>query len=1463
MSLTPPASLQPTGAAAPAPPVARRLRATPLRWAARVLVGATTVFVSLLLIAWLVVYAMILPHIEEWREPIEARATRALGVTVRIGHIALRSSGWVPSVELADVVLLDAQQRPALRLPRVFAAVSPRSLLSWQLRFEQLLIDGAELEVRRDASGRILVAGLMFDGAQAGDGRAADWFFAQHEFVIRGGALRWVDELRGAAPLELRDVQLAVRNGLRLHELRLDATPPLEWGDRFSISGRFTQPLLARHGDWQRWSGPAYASLPRADVQLLRQHVQLPFDLREGVGALRGWFDLKDGQPVAATVDLALRAVALRLAPDVDLLDVDELEGRFTAQRDAEGAQIALQHFTFLTGDGIRWPQGDMHLAWRQRAGQAATGGSFSAQRLDVGQMAQIASRIPLGGALRRLLAELNPRGTVTELDTQWTGPLDAPAHYRAKGTLANLALAARPSDAAGGVGRPGLRGATMQFDATEAGGQAHVVMNGGELHLPGVFEEPVVPLDQLSAQLLWKIEPALIATAAKPVATATVRAPAPTAKAAASAPAEPPQAPQPQLSVQVKDMRFSNADASAELNATWHTGAGLALAHGGRFPGRLELEGKLSNGTAARTFRYLPQGLPRDARSYVERAVLGGKLASATYRVKGDLWDFPFNSARSAKDGEFRITAKLDNVGFAFVPSLPAPATPSPWPALTGATAELVLDRNTLEIRNGNAQLAGLDVRGLQLAIRNLDTDSVLSLDASARGPLAEMLHVVATTPIAGWTGKALDAATATGNADLTLNLGLPLNRMNTATARGSVQLAGNDVRISPDTPMLAGAKARIDFTQKGFNVVGATARVFGGDASFEGSQQADGTVRINGQGTASAEGLRRAPELGLLARMAGSMSGQASYRLNAALVRGQPEFTLTSTLAGLAISLPAPLNKPADVAWPLRVQTSLDGAGATGAGSVGSVGTAATGGGGREVMRDTVRVELGSVLQAQWQRELGGDAPRVLRGGIGVLEPAPQPLAGVAAHINLKALDLDAWEAAADKLFAVTDKPAAVGDKATATGDTRSGTASIGPSAGSVTSPYEPDAIALRVQELSTGTRKLTHLVAGVSQDAGMWRANLDADQLNGYVEYRPPSRRGPVASAAGRVYARLARLSLPKSDADQVESLLDQQPANVPALDIVVEDFELRGRNLGRVEIEAVNRTVPLGAGPTREVMREWQLAKFNLTTPEAQLAASGHWAVVGPAANGRPATRRSVMDFKLTLADSGALLERLGTRGAIRGGKGEMSGTVAWLGSPFALDYPSLAGQINVNIEAGQFLKADPGAARLLGVLSLQSLPRRLSLDFRDLFQQGFAFDSITGDVKVGRGVAQTNNLRMRGVQAAVLMEGSADIARETQDLRVIVVPEINAGTAALAYAVINPAIGLGAFLAQALLKKPLTQAGTREFHVSGPWADPKVEPVQRKLFDALPTAADAAGSSPASSITPSPSPAAKP
>jgi uncharacterized protein (TIGR02099 family) len=1346
-----------------------------LRWAVRFLLGLVLLAGSLLLIAWLTLHWAILPRIEQWRPQIEARASAALGVPVRIGGIEVRSGGWVPALELRDVRLLDAEQRPALRLPRIAAAFSPRSLLSLELRFEQLLIEGAQLDVRRDRAGRIFVAGLDFSRAERGsdDGALRDWFFHQREFVVRGGSVRWIDEQRDAPPLALNGVELVVRNGLLHHDLRLDATPDAAWGERFSLRGRFTQRLLGRSGDWRGWSGSAFADLPHVDVRELRRHVDLPFELSEGEGVLRAWLEIAEGTPRSATVDLALRSVSLRLAHKVDPLDFEQVEGRLVAHRTDTGGSLALQRFGFVTGDGIRWPAGDLALSWRQRAGEPIQGGEFSAQRLDIGLMAQVASRVPLGDALGRLLAELKPEGIVSDLHASWQGPLDAPAHYQAKALFSGLALAPRPSAEPNGIGRPGLRNARVQVQASEVGGSAQLALDAGALEFPGVFAEPVLAFDTLQAQLLWKVERDARAAAAPP-----------------------------RVTVQVKDARFANADAQGDLNASWSTGPGEGFARGGRYPGQLELNGRVARGAADKVARYLPLGIPDGPRHYVERAVRAGTVRDASFRVKGDLWDFPFPRARSAKEGEFRIAGKVEDVTFAYVPG--DPGETSPWPAFTRVAGELVIDRSTLEIRNAQGQAGGVALSAVQGGIRSLSDSAVLAIEGIGRGPLGEMLRFVNTTPVGQWTGQALAKATSSGSAELKLALSLPLNRLEASTVKGSVALAGNDLRLMPDTPLLGNARGRVEFSQKGFAVLGASARVLGGDASFDGGTQPDGSLRFNGQGTATAEGLRRANELGTLAKLGASLNGQMAYRLSLGYRSGQPEITLTSNLVGLAIDLPAPLRKTADAPLPLRLQTQLQ------------ADSLAPG----QTPRDSLRVELGNVVQALYTRELGGDAPRVLRGGIGVGEPVPTPSSGVMAHVNLPTLQTDAWEDVADRLSA--GAPAA----------STSTPVTADPSSG-----YLPQRIALRVQELRMGARQFNRVVAGISQEDGRWRANVDAEQLDGYIEYRPAR----TEQGAGRVYARLARLSLPKSDAEQVENLLDaQQPATVPALDIVVEDFELRGKRFGRVEVEAVNRRT----GEGRDAVREWRLTRFLVSSPDAQLSGTGTWSEVGGTfltAPGAAASvrRRAVLNYKLDVANAGALLERLGTARAVRGGKGQLSGQVSWLGSPLALDYPSLSGTVNVAVDAGQFLKAEPGATRLLSVLSLQSLPRRLALDFRDLFQEGFAFDNITGDIKITNGVAQTNNLRMRGVQAAVLMEGSADIARETQDLRVVVVPEINAGTASLAYAAINPAIGLGTFLAQALLRKPLIQAGTREFHVTGPWVDPKVERVERKFGDAVP------------------------
>lgn len=1334
----------------------------------KILAITARVSLGLLLAAWLVMigawaalHLFIVPRIGELRPQLESQASQVLGVTVRIGAIQARSDGLVPSFELSDVRLVDPQGREALRLPRVLVALSPRSL--WRFGFEQLYIERPQLDIRRTADGRMLVAGLDLAQGQETDGRALDWFFSQTEFVIRDGTLQWTDEQRNVPTLALSQVDLVLRNSARSHALRVDATPPDDWGARFTLMADFRQPLLStRAGAWRDWSGQLYADFGRVDLSQLRRHAHLGVDVARGSGALRAWVDVNRGQVVGATADVALSHVQATLTPRLGALSLPVLTGRLGGRLLQDGFEFSTQDLQFETEDGARWPGGNVRLVHVAAEGRAPARGELQADRLDLAALASIAHRLPLDERLHAALTTYAPMGLVERIQGSWQGPLEAPSRFEAKGRVVQLAVAAgQPAPAKNGdlaLGSPGIRGATIDFDVNQSGGRASLTLKEGQLELPGLFELARLDFAQLSTDVQWQIEGE-------------------------------------RLSVQLPNLRFSNADAQGEAQLKWQTGD---AAHR-RLPGVLDLQGSLSRADVTKIHRYLPLTIEREVRDYLRDAITQGRASGVRLRLKGDLDEFPF---AASKQGEFRLTADVQEATFVYVPRSLQPSGALPWPALTQLSGALTMDRASLQLKEVSARLAGAPgVRISKTAgvIPNLMHGSTVDVTAEAKGPLGELLGTVHGSPLGEMSGHVLGQATASGNADLQLKLKLPLLAIDKATVQGKVTLSGNEFQLAPDIPRLSRVRGAVHFSESGFAVSGGQARALGGDLRAEGGSipvpgmRAAGPLALRVQGTMTAEGLRQATELGPVARLAQQASGSTPYALVLSLRHAVPEVQFTTSLQGLALNLPAPLGKPAQAALPLRLETVVSREAPPG----------------KAPVQDELTFELGQLARARYVRDVSGAETRVLRGTLGVGLPAgeqvPLPAEGVAANIALNSIDIDAWSTLLSPPATTAGRPGGL----------------------ATTSIYLPTSLAVRAQELTATGRKLHQVVLGGTREGLTWRANLDAQELSGYLEYRQPG-----AGSAGRLYARLARLSLAPSSAKDVETLLDEQPASIPALDIVVDDMELRGKRLGRVEIEAVNR----GSGVLRDGgSREWRLNRFNIITPEATFTATGNWALINesagasarPSARATPERRRTVMNFKFDITDAGELLGRYGMKGVIRRGKGRMEGQIAWAGSPLSLDYPTLGGAFNVNVENGQFLKADPGIAKLLGVLSLQSLPRRLTLDFRDVFSEGFAFDFVRGDIRIEQGIASTNNLQMKGVNAAVLMDGRADIARETQDIKVVVVPEINAGTASLIAGWINPAVGLGSFLAQLVLRRPLIDSTTEEFQITGSWADPKI------------------------------------
>lgn len=1313
-----------------------RLCWTALRWALLVLALLWALGVT----AWAVLHWAILPHANDWRPWLEKEASKTLGVELRIGRISVESGGWMPRMELGDVQVLDAAGQPGLRLQRIAAVLSAQSLLVFQPRFSQLLVDAPELTIRRDAQGRIFVGGLGLDDAAPVDTGTTeaglDWLFSQPELAIVNGRVRWVDEMRAdARPLALTDLNFIMRNGLRRHDLRLDATPSSGWGQRFSLRGQFTQSLLKRPGEIQHWSGQMYAELPRADLSQLRRHVTLPFQLFEGDGAVRAWGQIKDGQPVAATLDLALRAVRMKLLDSAPELNLDHIEGRLDLARAKGRLSLQATQLGFVSGDGVVWPRSDWGASLELGPQDEVLGGDVNAQRLDFALMAQIAQRLPLGERAHQLLAELQPQGVLTALSAHWQGTLEAPRSYRVKAQIDGLAVAAKPGELADQIGRPGLRGADLELDASERGGVARLTMHDGEAELPGLFEEPVLPITRLATQLSWQL-------------------PQPTAKAPGH------------VELKLREIQLQTPDFSGEFDATWRRAAGAAG------PGFLDLSGKAGRVDATRIARYVPKSLVH-TRSYLSGALLAGEARATTVRLRGELADFPFDGPRAS--GVFRVVTQAQGVTLAYVP---ASDHGTNWPAMEGVGAEVVFDKAGMQIKDGRARVLGYELSGVNGGIRDLHHERVLALDGAGRGAGAELLNFVRASPLDEWLGHALSPTTAQGPVALKLGISIPLDDTAQTALKGQLQLGGVELKLRPDLPPLGSVRGRIDFDRNGLQLGSVTARLLGGDAGIDGGTLRDGGMRFVVQGQATADGLRRATELGAVTRLAQAASGQAAYRFQLAIPKsGQPELSVSSTLQGLALDLPAPARKEADATLPLRLLVSPTGTG-----------------------RDEIRLEVGAagaqLLQAQLQRDVSGSSARVLRGVLAVQDKLPAlPASGLLLQANVATLDLDAWQQRLGALAGGTGHGAEDGG-----------------------ADMLPSQIALRSQALKVAGRQLGRVSAMVARDGTNWRLNVDAEQISGRIDLK-----GVRGGQVEAVQARLARLSLPRTEADTVSDFIDpgKGPAGsgpLPSLDIEVDDFELRGKKLGRLEVLA---QAPAAA-------RDWKLQKLQITSPEVTLSASGQWGAARDDGGGR---RRTQLDWKMDIADAGKLLERLGQGQVLRGGKGQLAGEVGWDGSPLAPHYASMAGALNIKLDTGTFLKAEPGVGRLLGVLSLQSLPRRLLLDFRDVFAEGFTFDGVTGDVKIAAGVARSDNIRIRGLQAAVLVDGSTDLAAETQKLRVVVVPEVSAGGASLAYAAINPAVALGAFLAQLILSRPVAAANTREFHITGTWDDPKVEKVE--------------------------------
>jgi uncharacterized protein (TIGR02099 family) len=1316
---------------------------------------------------FLVLRYAVLPNIDYYKGDIERAASRALGNQVSIARIYASWHGLHPNLFLGDVSLHDRQGRVLLALPSVSATLSWWSVAALEPRFESLEVIRPELDVRRGANGDLFVAGVRLEQGKRSPG-GGDWAFRQREILIREGTLHWTDEARNAPVLNLQNLTLVLQNGWNTHHFALHATPPAALAQPLDVRARFSHPFGASAADAALWRGELYVDMRETDLAGWKQYLDYPFELNQGKGSLRAWLAVDQARLAGFTADVALAGVSARLGRDLPPLELARVSGRLSASEvlqpepeagkpafGAHGHTVTLTDFSVATKAGQTLPAATLSERWQPAAGGKPERTWVEARQVDLGALAELAAQLPLSPVQHAMLAEFAPRGRLLDFSAEWQGRYPNLASYRIKGKVAGLSLKAQPERAAQPAANgmpalapraalPGVDNLTGSIDATEGGGSVAIDADQLALQLPGWFADPALPLDKLALQARWSYQPGK------------------------------------QLQVDVDHLELAQGALRGTLSGR-HV-LPLPAGHG---PGVADFQATLDGFQVNQVGRFLPLVTHEHLRDWLTGALQGGVLRDAKLRLRGDLAHFPFRAERAR--GEFRVAGRIEHGVLEYAPAHKAADGKTPlWPLAEDINGSIVFDRARMEIHGDTLRTMGISLSNVKAVIPELGShDMMLDIDGSASGPLQEYLRYVAASPVLEWIGGFTEGARGIGNARLGLKLHLPLAHLHDAKVQGALQLQGNEVTLFPDLPPLQAAQGRIEFTERGVALNGVGASFLGGPLALTGGTQRDHSIVVRMAGTVSAEGLRKDPAPALQ-RLATRVSGSTRFGGSVVVKDHQTTVTLDSTLAGLGLELPAPLNKPAADALPLHFVLA---------------GMAPAAGAPEGLARDEIRVTLGQAIAARYLRERQGHGPwQVRRGGVGVNLPAPEPDSGMMVNVNMRSLNVDQWLAVASQIGGARGERS---DGARA--DAEPGTSALA-------QYFVPSTVAARATELIVGERRLADVAVGASHQKDTWQASINSRQVSGYVTWDE----SPSGQGLGKVTARLASLVIPESSANEVKDLLESNKAGsaaIPALDIVADRFELFNKQFGRLELAASNVQALAG--------REWRIDRLALTNPDGQLKATGRWLTKDGKSN-------TGLNFTLDISDAGRLLDRLGFPETLRKGKGQLAGDIAWSGLPYALDIPSLSGQIQMKVEDGQFLKQDPGAAKLLGVLSLQMLPRMLKLDFHDVFSEGLAFDGITANAMITRGVAKTDNLKMHGVAATVLMDGTADIANESANLHVVVIPEFNLGTGPLVYGLaVNPVIGLGSYLAQLFLRAPLMKALTYQMQVTGPWKSPTI------------------------------------
>ena len=764
---------------------------------------------------------------------------------------------------------------------------------------------------------------------------------------------------------------------------------------------------------------------------------------------------------------------------------------------------------------------------------------------------------------------------------------------------------------------------------------------------------------------------------------------------------------------------------------------------------------------------RWLPlRGIPRKTRAWLDQAL----VALDSGRALTTLYGWPLGWEQYTPPGAVHSVVDFNGLDLQYGRN---------WPMAQNMRGRVAFESERMVGMVEAGEAASTPLRAPAVIIPQMREAEIEIQLASDDASAAQLLNLVKALPLEQ-TRTALEQMDWQGEASAVAEVMLPVKRNDEWTLTGQVDLNGVDFELMQTGFSVAQIQAEVPFDRNGFGPallsgqIGAALADFSLQTIFEPEFSLSVVSELPIEALLLSDWRERWP--GLSQSLEVQTTGRSRWQLDllraspsadrligdqAAIPQNRPPLLLRlqSDLVGTKLDLPAPVQKPANQAWPFVFEQPLG------------------------EISEPFHFRLADVVDGQvlidpdfWQLALafGGESARM---------PSAEQF-----HIDghIERLEASAWLDLIGESFAD----------------------------GQRMSDAEMDAaisgwISLDVDEWSLGDAELGSMAMALAREEDFWRLNFDGTSMAGSIRMPATSASLPV------VVARFNYLHWPLSQDDQTPSEpTGLDPRGLPELQLVIEDFRWGELDLGQMRLTSHAQDNGL------------EIEQFSIAREGLELAGSGRWIVNDQTEFPFQTEAR----MRLTNDSLGTSLNQAGFELALEDGRAVIELDGRWPGSPLDFSLARISGDLDLIIDDGVIPEAQPGAGRVLGLVSFASIPRRLRLDFSDVFGSGLGFDRIEGHFDLDYGLARTDDLRIIAPSADIEIQGETDLRERVYNQTMRVQPGLGS-TLPIIGALTGGPIGAAAGVAlEQLLNEPISGLSEIQYRVTGSWDDPQVETI---------------------------------